>query len=137
MTPADAARILAVAAAFDRRTVGELDAHAWADALHDLNPTDCLEAARAHYRHTTDWLMPAHIRTYVENVRRARIRSVPTHELDPDDADPNDLPAYLAARRRRIQAIADGAPIPPRPQLPRRDVTGKIQGTLAKMPQVR
>ncbi|MFK0297225.1 hypothetical protein ACIQU6_43090, partial [Streptomyces sp. NPDC090442] len=36
MTPADAAELLSLCAAFDRRTIGEADAHAWARALHDV-----------------------------------------------------------------------------------------------------
>lgn len=76
MTPADAARILAVAAAFDRRTVGETDAKVWADALGDLDPRDCVEAVRAHYRDSTAWCMPAHVRRLVEQHRRARAESL-------------------------------------------------------------
>lgn len=70
ITPADAARLLALAAAFDRRTIGEADAVAWADALDGLTVDECSTAIRAHYRQTTEWLMPAHIRAHVLMVRR-------------------------------------------------------------------
>lgn len=71
MKPSDAARILAVAAAFDRRTVGETDAQAWADALDELDPRLCAAAVRQHYRHSTDWVMPAHVRTIIADHRKA------------------------------------------------------------------
>lgn len=72
MTPADAARILGTAAVYDRRTVGELDARAWADALDDLDPCDCADAVRRHYRDSTAWLMPARVRELVTVLRRER-----------------------------------------------------------------
>lgn len=69
MTPADAARILGIAAVYDRRTVGELDAKAWADALDDLDPRECAEAVRQHFRESTAWLMPARVREIVNRHR--------------------------------------------------------------------
>ena len=56
-------------AAFDRRTVGEADAIAWADALGGLNPSDCAQVIRDHYAESTDWLMPAHVRQGVKRIR--------------------------------------------------------------------
>lgn len=70
MTPADAAKLLAVAAVYDHRTVSRLDAEAWADALNDLEPAACADAIRIHYRTNTTWCMPAHIRVIVEQHRR-------------------------------------------------------------------
>jgi hypothetical protein len=104
----DAARLLALAAAFDRRTVGEEDAVAWADVLADLDAEDCAKAIRDHYRDQTAWIMPAHIRTAVRRARAERI----TRDPEPvPDADPDDVPAYLAALRagRRRQARAERA----------------------------
>jgi hypothetical protein len=70
MTPEDAARLLAIAAAFDRRTVGEADALAWADALDGLEPHECAVAIRGHYRDSVAYLMPAHVRERVAIRRR-------------------------------------------------------------------
>jgi len=75
MKPSDAARILAVAAVYDRRTVGELDAKAWADALDDLDPAACANAVRRHYRESTAWLMPARVRELVLLMARETRRS--------------------------------------------------------------
>lgn len=74
MTPADIARVLAKAAAFDQRTVGEADILAWYDAIGDLDPTDALEAVSRHYRESTDRLMPAHIRRIAAQLVRERHR---------------------------------------------------------------
>jgi hypothetical protein len=71
VTPADAAELLTLAASFDRRSIGEADALAWADALGDLDRAECTDAIRAHYRESTDWLMPAHIRERVKARRAA------------------------------------------------------------------
>jgi hypothetical protein len=62
ITPAQAAKLLALASAIDQRTVGEADAVAWADLLDGLDFDRCVEAVRRHYRESTDRLMPAHVR---------------------------------------------------------------------------
>jgi hypothetical protein len=72
LTPADAAELLALAATFDRRSIGQMDAVAWADALYDLEPADCAEAIRLHFRETDAWLMPAHVRQRVKYLREVR-----------------------------------------------------------------
>lgn len=76
MNLAEAAAVLAKAAAFDRRTIGEADILAWHDALADLPLGDCLAAVTEHYRDSTDWLMPAHIRRTANDLDRARRRKV-------------------------------------------------------------
>ena len=79
MTPAEAARVLTTAAAFDRRTIGEFDALAWAQALADISPDDAAQAVVRHYGRTTDWLMPAHVRTGVVEIERERRRAKRIH----------------------------------------------------------
>lgn len=78
VTPADAARLLAVAAVYDKRTVGEIEASAWADALNDLNPRACGEAIREHFAQCDDgrYLLPAHVRRHInEGLRRRAVVS--------------------------------------------------------------
>jgi hypothetical protein len=113
----DAARLLALAAAFDRRTVGEEDAVAWADVLADLDAEDCARAVREHYRDQTAWIMPAHVRAAVKRYRNERTSAEPE---EVPDADPDDVKAYLAAlragrrraaapgRKRPVAALLDG-----------------------------
>lgn len=114
MTPADAARLLALAAAYDRRTVGEAEATAWADALDGLGTTECAEAIRSHYRESTAWLMPAHVRDRVKAKRKSLVgRHVDVSEIEVD-ADPDDVHAWLAALRAG-RARAAAGDVKPRP----------------------
>lgn len=71
MTPGDAARLLAAAAVFDRRTVGETDAAGWAIALNGFEFDECRDAIVAHYRAESRWVMPADIISRVLTARRA------------------------------------------------------------------
>lgn len=125
MTPADAAKLLALAAAFDRRTVGESDAMAWADALDGLRLEDCIQAVKDHYRASDKWVMPSNVREGVRLIRRARL------ERDPEalpDADPNDVPAYLAALREGRFRAADGEEFRP-------DAANLIRGAIRDLPK--
>lgn len=71
MKESEAARLLALAAAFDQRTVGPEDIGAWALALGDFKSSECAEAIRAHYTDSSDRIMPAHITRQVQQQRRA------------------------------------------------------------------
>lgn len=106
MTLDEAVDLLTAAAAFDRRTVGEADAIAWHAAVGDLRFEDCQAAVIAHYTETTDWLMPAHVRHRVRDMRDQRLRET---EIPPPPRELVDNPdAYLAALRAAELAIADG-----------------------------
>lgn len=74
MKLAEVALVLAKAAAYDRRTVGEADARAWHEVLADVELVDALQAVAAHYRDSTDWLMPAHLRRLAAQCRDRRQR---------------------------------------------------------------
>ncbi|WP_327047270.1 hypothetical protein OG320_05095 [Microbispora sp. NBC_01189] len=106
MNPSEAAVLLGIAAAFDRRTVGEVDARAWAEALADVALDDARAAVVEHYRESARWLMPADVRTRVKAMRRARLERevlpAPPAELC------DDVKGYKAALDRRIAQIADG-----------------------------
>lgn len=77
MTRAEVAMLLGLAAARDRRTVGETDVAAWHTDLGDLTFEEAREALNQHFRESTAWLMPAHLR---DLVRVARSRKQPHHE---------------------------------------------------------
>jgi len=65
MTRSQVTLVLAKAAAFDQRTIGEADAEAWMDVIGDL-PFDAAKAAvSTHYRAETRRIMPADIRRIV------------------------------------------------------------------------
>lgn len=93
MNASEAAILLGLAAAYDRRTVGEADARAWADALDDIALEDAQDAVKRHYRTSTEWIMPAHVRKGVAAI----------------------------ARERRAELAAVRDPIPDRPEFPRPD----------------
>lgn len=113
MTPAEAALILTQAAAFDRRTISDLDAKAWAAALQDINYHDASQAVTQHYATTTDWLMPAHIRRLVKTITAKRLEHT---ELTIPDADPDNPVAYAAALRAgRVREMQPGEGIGNRP----------------------
>lgn len=72
MTPADTARVLAKAAAFDQRTIGRTDVAAWHEALADIAADDALDAVTAHYRATSNRLMPSDVRRIAVAKRNER-----------------------------------------------------------------
>lgn len=106
MTPADAAELLTLAASFDRRTVGEADARAWAAALHAIPLDDDARAAVARHYHDTDkWLTPAHVRQQRHTIRAERVNASNVVY----DGVPGETGAQSIARRRALlAAVADG-----------------------------
>ncbi len=99
--------ILALAASYDRRKVGEAEIIAWHAAIGDLPFVDCRAAVVAHYQETSDWLMPAHVRNRVKDARRQRIADAVGVPAPPPELL-DDPPAYRAALRAGATALADG-----------------------------
>lgn len=116
MNASEAAALLAMMAAYDRRTIGESDALAWSQALHDINFADAQFVVNEHYRTSSDWLMPVHVVSAVRRLRRDRLERT----LPMPDADPDDVQAWLAECRADIHAIADGQEITKRNELEER-----------------
>ena len=69
MNIAECALVLAKAAAFDRRTVGDADVMAWYEAIGDLDASEALAAVTRWYRDRSDWLMPSHLREVVRQLQ--------------------------------------------------------------------
>lgn len=106
MTPGDAARVLAACALFDNRKVrddeeGERLAEAWYAVIGDLDLRDALEAVRRHYRDSTEWIMPAHVRKGVAQIKAERRRNTP-HEV-------RQLPSPFEKDVTREVTVARGA----------------------------
>lgn len=74
MSPADVAKVLAKASAFDQRTVGAADVAAWHEVLADVQLADALAAVTRHYADQTERLMPAHVRRLAREGERDRRR---------------------------------------------------------------
>jgi hypothetical protein len=61
MTLSETADLLSIAAAIDKRTLGESDVRAWQMVLNDIPFDAACSALRDHYRETTRPAMPADI----------------------------------------------------------------------------
>jgi hypothetical protein len=59
MTKSEVAKVLAKAAAFDSRTIGEADVEAWFECIGNMGFTEALNGVTAHYRVSNRRLMPA------------------------------------------------------------------------------
>jgi hypothetical protein len=59
VTKKEMALVLAKAAAFDARTIGDADVEAWHECVGDLDYDVALERVTEHFRHSRDRLMPA------------------------------------------------------------------------------
>lgn len=116
MTPADTAELLTFAAAFDRRTIGKADVLAWHTVLTDITLQDAKDAVTAHYSRETRWIMPADIRQHVQAQRADTAADFQGPGLSAaiPDADPDDVPAYLAAVKEQRTRAASGE-LRPRP----------------------
>jgi hypothetical protein len=73
MTPAEAAALLTIAAAYDNRKPDADAAKAWAMALEDYPYDDCRTAVVEHYRESRDWLMPSDVIDGVKHIRKERL----------------------------------------------------------------
>ncbi|MFJ7067524.1 hypothetical protein [Streptomyces sp. NPDC101115] len=121
MKKSEAARLLAHAAAFDNRTVGEVDATAWAAALYDVPLDDDANAAVARYYGTPPeregdrkWLQPHHVRSGRLAIRKERLGTTLPGYMPPPELETGAQ--FVARRRQQIDDVASGrAPARPVP----------------------
>jgi hypothetical protein len=104
MTPAEAATLLSVAAAYDNRKPDADAAQAWALALVGLRFLDCRDVVVAHYQKSGDWIMPHHVISEVRRLREKRLH-LAGDPTPPPNLTPLETIAWLKATRR---TIADG-----------------------------
>ncbi len=107
MNAKETARLLALCASYDRRKVGEADVLAWHRIIGDLPFGDCEDAVLGHYAETSEWIMPAHVRTRVKDARRERIKEAGGVPAPPPELL-DDPQAYGAALQAAATALADG-----------------------------
>lgn len=107
----EAAALLSVAAAFDNRKPDPDAATAWAAALDGLRFVDCRDAIVAHYRTSSDWLMPQMVIAGVKRIRTKRIHEYGPIE-PPVDLDPADTLAYTRWQRETLTAVGNGERLP-------------------------
>jgi hypothetical protein len=133
MTPNEAAKLLAVAAAFDNRKPDADSATAWAAALDGHRFEDCRDAIVQHYRTSREWIMPADVITAVKKTRTSRLEDVaptPPAGMDPDDT--GSYARWLEVTRR---AIADGQDVPTEDYGPTRRI-GELRHVLRAVPAI-
>ena len=108
MTPAETAKVLAAAAAFDQRTVGTSDVAAWHAALGELDYPDARDAVTRHYRTTAERIMPVHVLEHATDIRGERAQrdweQANGHRYAGDGAVCDDCGLPLANRRHRAAA---------------------------------
>lgn len=106
MTPEEIGEVLGKAAATDRRKVGTSEVLAWYETIGDLPFDDAMVAVTRHYRDTDDWMMPVHIRRYVEEIQRERRRAqrerLEQAAIEAEAADPT-----RRDRSPQVQALLD------------------------------
>lgn len=77
MTPDEVIDLLTLAAAYDRRTVGQADIEAWMDAARRAHWTaaEAHEAVKTHYAHAVQFVMPGHVTDLIRAERRKQASS--------------------------------------------------------------
>lgn len=110
MTPTEAAKVLAKAAAYDNRQATQAAALAWAEALdQDMPLQDALRIVGEHYRDERNWVMPADINRRWRSLGKARLETAVRMGLpEPPDELADDAGAWAAWKKAQIRAIRAG-----------------------------
>lgn len=138
MTPADAAALLTIAAAYDNRKPDGDAAEAWALALDGLEYLECRDIIVQHYRESREWIMPADVVAGVRVLRKQRFdefRRTYGNLMPPAhlNADPIAEAAWTRDAYERIRAgevthpdqLGENTTVA---RLPRRDPVAEIKG---------
>jgi hypothetical protein len=126
MSPADAAKLLTIASAYDNRKPDADQARAWALILDDIRFEDAQAVVVEHFRRSRTWLMPVDI---IEAVGRIRAKRIAAHPPVIPPADVANFGAWLSEINRRI---GDGETFDPdqfRGELKARDMRELTAGT--------
>ena len=129
MTLAETIDLLALAAAFDRRNIGESDSVAWHAALGDIPFADAQEAVIGHYRESREFIMPADVWNRVKAVRKDRIARA---LVDAPAPELTETPGrYKAALGEMVRRLGDGFGVrraiePPRQGPPPQEFTAAL-----------
>lgn len=104
MRRSEAGVLLAKMSAFDRRTIGEADIEAWAEALGDVPLSDALDAVTEHYRAQSRWIMPSDVLTACRLTQSSRLIAAGTPPI------PGDLTQQQERiwRRRWCELVKSG-----------------------------
>jgi len=72
MNRQEVAMVLAKISIVDKRQVDTLTLDAWVELIGDLDVQDCLDAVAEHFRSSTVYLLPAHVRAGAAARAKAR-----------------------------------------------------------------
>lgn len=129
MHPQEAARVLAAAAAYDKRTPSNAEAYTWGQDLGDITVEEAVRAVREHFKTRPDtYLQVGHVIEIVKRYRRtgldqsSRLENAAIVALDPDDPD-YDRKYMAAIHNARHTAATDSSVIPEHVALPSRSET--------------
>lgn len=121
MLESETAKVLAIAAAYDNRNVTREQIRAWHLAIGDLLFDECGRAVTEHFKESTEWMKPAHIRRIVLGERADADREAGRRKrelMDWCEANGIDWVRYSAgdpdevakADRVKQQAVTSEAP---------------------------
>lgn len=98
------AALLARVQVIDNRKVDEATVLAWQELLGDVDYPAALEAVKLHFRESTAYLLPAHVRANVTRIMTAEDAPVDEwgNRLEPDWAA---LDAMVLVRRGGLRAV--------------------------------
>lgn len=107
LTELDVKRMLAAAMAYDNRKPGEANIAAWMEAAHrgGWRFDEALEAVKAHYDESTEFLMPAHINALL---RQSRRHPAPFAELEAATS----TPAAVETREQIMRIVGERFALP-------------------------
>lgn len=95
--------------------IGELDGRqitretvtAWHDVIGDIPLDDARRAVVEHFKASTDYLKPGHIRASAKDLRKRRLAEIGS-VIDPNRADSDDVKTEIETRKQLTEAIASG-----------------------------
>ena len=98
--------LLSVAAAYDRRTIGEADILAWSESARRAGwvTAKAVDAIHEHYAQTSKWIMPGHV---TERIRLASRQPAPADEVLALNAAPPASAERRAELMAQIRKLAD------------------------------
>lgn len=115
MTPRETVTIVrAIAAACPSQAMDEHTAEMWHELLGDLTHGDCVNAVK-RLGQRLRYIAASDIRAEVAAIHRERADA--DHDHRPPPVDPDNVPAYVEALRRRSRMVAAGEVEPTRPAI--------------------
>lgn len=119
MNRAETALLLALIKQFDNRQFDQVIVEAWHELLDDVEHADAVAAVKNHFRESTEYLKPAHVRHGALTAAKRRAGQERITEL-------------AAQERRAIEATATGAD-PERTGAPVRDRSEDLRRLLGDL----